>query len=219
MNFSALISHLHREVRTCRASDHCRIVAFTGHPYACKTDTANKLCGSFAPANSCVLPTESFIISREDRAERNLDGCSKEAYDIEGLRRAIESIRRGEQITVPIYSWQAGHVLDRRMELSAARNGLVIVDGTVSLCSELVNLYHAVFFFKPENSHAWIEHAVNRDIEERSWERQGAIAANLQKERTCAKLLAEFRCAISQIISVETIDSDGAAVPQFSVEA
>ncbi len=167
------------------------VAAIGGYPYLGKTTLAHKIgAGWTKPA--FVLPTESVIRSRAARLELGYDGSSVDSHDIPSLIKMIQTIRSGGRVVLPRYSWLNGNFDSHQENPILCRDGLLLIDGSVSTTKAVLPLVDAAFALRPESRGDWIEKAIARDVADRNWSFELASKQNESKARTVDEQLASF---------------------------
>ncbi len=126
--------------------------------------------------NAAVLRLDNYKTSRSFRAERNIYGPHPEANKLELLCEHLGEIKAGRTIRRPIYDRQTGEALESTPYETAHFN---ILDGEVATYREFRNLVDFSIFIDSD----WktqLATRVDRDIEDRGYDHEKAIATFLQ---------------------------------------
>lgn len=174
--------------RTERGRNNRYVLAIAGFPFVGKTTLAGLISNAFG-APVCILPTESYIASRAERAELGLDGCAIAAHDMARARKDLETLRSGLQVQVHCYDWRAGAPNAERLSLRVPEGGLLIVDGTVAMAAEFQSLVDLTVVLRPSPYQDWLAQAARRDHDERYWGADDAVEYNTRKYQTSSSLL------------------------------
>jgi type I pantothenate kinase len=77
-----------------------------------------------------IISTDGFLFSNRALAEKELSGRKgfPESYDVAALQEAIESLRRGTEISVPLYS-HTTYDIDPNASQPIGRTDIAILDG------------------------------------------------------------------------------------------
>ncbi len=126
--------------------------------------------------DSAILTLDDYKTSRESRAGQNLFGAHPDANKMELIRTHLEAVRRGESFDQPVYNAVTGDA-DATQLFTPAR--FTILDGEISTYRQFRDLVDFAIFLDSD----WrtqLATRVTRDIEERQYSREKAIATFLQ---------------------------------------
>lgn len=125
--------------------------------------------------DAVVVHLDDYKTPRAERASSGLFGAHPKANRIELIKEHLQSIRRGEDFNKPVYNAVTGEA-DKRELVSPAK--YVLLDGEISTYKDFRNLVDISVFIDSD----WktqLKTRVNRDIEERGYSKDKAIATFL----------------------------------------
>lgn len=135
------------------------VVRISGYSALGKSTLANRLAAHVPSV--VIIPTDSFMLDREERRRLGLsNGDDPKIIDFLGLLHAVDQLRSGESIEIPLYDHRTG-MHDRKKLLLPA--DIIIVEGACALYDE-VRIYGpmmSVFLDADDGTKIKLRHDVN----------------------------------------------------------
>ncbi len=164
--FALLARRIEELLARARATDRrppLALVGIGGTSATGKTTLARRLAeASGVPAG--ILPTDGYMLVREERRRRRITGPNPAASDMARLARDVASVARGE--TTRILGRVETPEGRKSVEQDFAPRPLVIVEGLVALYPEIETRYDlALFLDGPADDELSVR--LDRDVNER----------------------------------------------------
>jgi uridine kinase len=187
-------------------NDRPLVVGVAGYPYTGKTHVSQGIADAW-PGRAVILPTESTVHPRQWRRDHGVDGCAEAGHDVDRLHQMVLALAGGNAVTVDAYSWTVGsHVSRSRVEGVGARD-LLVVDGTIAGSGRIAELCDWLIVLAPAEMTTWLGRAVERDMRERAWPREYAMAENVKKyhtSRTMCQLIPRSGTSVHVVVDPTT---------------
>ncbi|MBA1148760.1 phosphoribulokinase [Ectothiorhodospiraceae bacterium WFHF3C12] len=154
---------------------------------------------------------------KEDRETRRRTGrvpLDPEINDLALAREHVAAIRRGEEVTVPVYDHESGRFGGAR---DFAPAPVVIVEGLHALYPEFLDLYDFTLFVDSDQAVKW-EWKMQRDIHDRGY-RESEVRQEMSRRETAYKRWIDFQKTQAEaVIKIHPSDLASLAVQAYKGE-
>lgn len=165
-----------------------RVLGIGGYPYMGKSRLAHRIQAAWPHGRAATLATESVILPRAARLEREIDGCSPAGHDMHRLLEHVTALCAGRSTLCREYSWSSGDAPRMTIVTGLRQGDLLIIDGSVAAAPPIANLCDLLIVLSPLEEERWLPLACERDTVERGWDAGEARAQNVRKAKTSASL-------------------------------
>lgn len=154
---------------------------------------------------------------KEDRATRRRTGrvpLDPEINDLALAQEHVAAIRRGEEVTVPVYDHESG-TFARPRDFAPAP--VVIVEGLHALYPEFVELYDFTLFVDSDQAVKW-QWKMRRDVHDRGYD-EAEVRAEMRRRETAYKRWIDFqKTQADAVIKIHPSDLASLAVQAYQGE-
>ena len=147
-------------------------IGISGAGGAGKTTFANNLTRFIGERKSLAIDLDDCLISREERGKLEITGYNPLANRLSMARKNIEELSCKQSIMKPRYDHSTGKVLPDEQLKSKS---VIIIEGVTTFYPELNELYDLGFFLDASDE-TQIKSRINRDVNERGYSLEEALA-------------------------------------------
>jgi len=148
------------------------MIGIAGAGGAGKTTFATNLTKFIGQGRSLAIDLDDYLLSREERGKLEITGYNPRANKLLLARTNVENLKTRISITKPRYDHLTGKVLS---EEQASPRDIIIIEGVTTFYPELQELYDLSFFLDASDE-TQIKSRINRDVQERGYTLEEAIA-------------------------------------------
>lgn len=146
-------------------------IGITGAGGAGKTTFGNNITEYFGKENCLSIDLDDYLISRDERRERDLTGYNPLANNLSLARKQLIDLSKGRTVMKPRYNHSNGKILSSE-EIKPLP--LIIVEGVTTLYDELRGIY-SVAIFMDASEETQIQSRIERDVKKRGYSFEEAM--------------------------------------------